>query len=87
MAQTYNFNELNQARTSSKLNNLIKKEGLKFDRGFKLGQGDREIDVVKFAGHSGCYVVDNADAQYSELSFGDTVDRLNTDDLVLSEIR
>jgi hypothetical protein len=87
MAKTYNFKDLNQARTSIKLNQLIKRERLKFERGFRLGTGDCEIDVVEFEGHSGCYVVDNADARYSELSISDTIDLLNTDDLILSEIR
>lgn len=85
--RTFNFTDLNQARTSIKLNSLIARESLVFSQGFKLADGDAEIDVVEFEGHSGCYVVDNADAQYSELSLTDTIDllKLNTDDLTLSQ--
>lgn len=86
MAQTYNFNDLNQARTSNDLSAYIKKHNLTFDRGFKLGSGDKEIDVAIFKNHGGCFVVDNAGAGFTELSFNDTIDLLNTDDLHLSAI-
>lgn len=83
---TFDMAELHQASSSIKVRQALTLVGAALKVGFRLGEGDKEINILEFEGMKGVLVVDNADCQWGNYSFSEAVDLLNTGELKLCQV-